>query len=118
MLPDFMSQWLNGLASGKGQTMITVTGLTREVIIYLLNILAPAYDNYNYSLCIIDNEGYILRDIEQMGRPHTISPEDCLGLFLIWICRHGKIMVLQLIFAMTVSPLAKSLQYSRQIICK
>ena len=78
-------------------------------------MFAPVYDQYSP---FVDDEVFILRKIEGMGRPHQIRPEYCLGLLLSWSHIHGSMMVPQLIFDMIMSPLAKYLQITRQIVIK
>ena len=66
----------------------------------------------------VDEDGFIVKKIGNRGRPHTIQPEDCLGLRLAWTRTRWSMMVLQLFFGITVSPLAKYLQFARRIIIK
>jgi hypothetical protein len=66
----------------------------------------------------VDDDWYIVKKLETMGRPRTICHEDCLGLLLTWNLTHGSMMVLQLIFGMMMAPLAKYLQFGRGIIMK
>ena len=47
-----------------------------------------------------------------------MNPADCLGLVLAWSRTRGSLMVLQLIFGMTMSPVAKYLQFARRILVK
>ena len=95
--------------------MITLTGFNSEAFHYLLVQFAPVYDLYSP---FVDEDGYIVKKIKNMGRPHTIRPEDCLGLLLAWTRTRGSLMVLQLIFGLTMSPLSKYLQFARRIIVK
>jgi len=95
--------------------MITLTGFTNEAFNYLLAKFAPVYDEYSP---FVDEDGFIVKKIDKMGRPCTILPEDCLGFMLAWSHTRGSIMVLQLIFGISMSPLSKYLQYARRIIIK
>ena len=47
-----------------------------------------------------------------------MNPADCLGLVLAWSRTRGSLMVLQLLFGMTMSPVAKYLQFARRILVK
>jgi hypothetical protein len=47
-----------------------------------------------------------------------MNPADCLGLVLAWSRTRGSLMVLQLIFGMTMSPVAKYLQFACRILVK
>jgi len=82
--------------------MITLTGFTNEAFTYLLAQFAPVYDEY---YPFVDEDGFIVKKLEKMGSPCSILPEDCLGFMLAWSCIRGSMMVLQLIFCMTMSPL-------------
>ena len=47
-----------------------------------------------------------------------MNPADCLGLVLAWSRTRGSLMVLQLLFGMTMSLVAKYLQFARRILVK
>ena len=47
-----------------------------------------------------------------------MKPEDCLGLYLAWTHTRGSLMVLQLLFAMTFTAVAKYIQFTRRIVIK
>jgi hypothetical protein len=64
---------------------------------------------------VIEGE-IIVKKLEKMGRLRSILPEDCLELMLAWSHTRGSMMVLQLIFGTTMSPLSKYLQFARRII--
>jgi len=93
--------------------MITLTGFTHDAFNYLLTMFAPVYDAYTP---FADVGGFNIKKIEGMGRPHQICAEDGLCLFLGWSCMRGSMMVLQLIFGMTMTPLSKYLRFARQIV--
>jgi hypothetical protein len=83
---------------------------------YLLNLFAPVYEQYTP---FMDENGYIIRKVSMnRGRPRCMNPADCLGLVLAWSRTRGSLMVLQLIFGMTMSPVAKYLQFARRILVK
>jgi len=115
LLPPRRSPWRHVLTSSNDQAMITLTGFTYEAFNYLLCKFAPFFDKYSP---FVDEDGFIVKKIGSRGRPRTIRPEDCLGLKLAWTRTRGSMMVLQLIFGITMSPLAKYLQFARRIIIK
>ena len=47
-----------------------------------------------------------------------MHPADCLGLILGWSRTRGSLMVLQLIFGLTMLPVAKYLQFARRFLVK
>jgi hypothetical protein len=47
-----------------------------------------------------------------------MNPADCLGLVLAWSRTRGSMMVLQLIFGLTMTPVSKYLQFARRILVK
>ena len=113
LLPVSTNPCCRVLGSGDDQAMITLTGFTHDAFNYLLAMFGPVYDSYTP---FADVEGFIIKKIEGMGRPRQIRAEDCLGLFLGWSRTHGSMMVLQLIFGMTMTPLSKYLQFARRIV--
>jgi hypothetical protein len=115
LLPVSKSPWRHVLGSNDDQAMITLTGFTHDAFNYLLAMFAPIYDAYTP---FADVDGFIIKKIEGMGRPRQIRAEDCLGLFLAWSRTRGSMMVLQLIFGMTMTPLSKYLQFARRIVVK
>jgi len=78
----------------------------------LLGLFAPVF--YDYS-SFVDDEGYTVKKLQNNGRPPDISAVDCLGLLLAWGLTRGSLMVLQLLFGMTMSPVFKYLQFTSRI---
>jgi hypothetical protein len=115
LMSPINSPWRQVLTSSNDQAMITLTGFTSDAFNYLLEKFAPVYDMYSP---FVDEDGYIVKKMTNMGRPRTIRPEDCLGLLLAWTRTRGSLMVLQLIFGLTMSPLSKYLQFARRIVIK
>ncbi len=76
----------------------------------LLAQFAPVYEQYTP---FVDADGFIVRKISlTRGRPHMMHPADCLGYVLSWSRTHGSLMVLQLIFGLTMTPVGKYLQFA------
>ncbi len=102
--------------SGDDQVMITLTGFDLPSFHYLANLFAPIYEQYTPYM---DADGFIIRKVSlARGRPRMMNPADCLGLVLAWSRTRGSLMVLQLLFGMTMSPVAKYLQFARRILVK
>ena len=86
------------------------------IFFYLLNLFAPVYDQYTP---FVDEDGFIVCKVSMTkGRPRLMNPADCLGLVLAWSRTRGSLMVLQLIFGLTMSPVAKYLQFACRILVK
>lgn len=47
-----------------------------------------------------------------------LNPADCPGLVLDWSHMRGPLMVIRFLFGMTMSPVAKYLQFARKILVK
>jgi hypothetical protein len=47
-----------------------------------------------------------------------MKPHYFLGLYLAWSCSHGLLIILQLLFGMTDSAVAKYIQFACRIIIK
>jgi hypothetical protein len=110
------SPWRRVFASRDDQAMITLTGFGMESFNYLVNLFAPVYDHYSP---YVNKDGYIVRKKSlTKGRPRMLNPADCLGLVLAWSRTRGSLMVLQLLFGMTMSPVGKYLQFARRILVK
>jgi hypothetical protein len=102
--------------SEDNQAMITLTGFDLPSFHYLANLFAPIYEQYTPYM---DGDGYIIRKVSMTrGRPRMMNPADCLGLVLAWSRTRGSLMVLQLLFGMTMSPVSKYLQFARRILVK
>ena len=96
--------------------MITLTGFDLPSFHYLANLFAPIYEQYTPYL---DVDGYIVHKVSMTrGRPRMMNPADCLGLVLAWSKMRGSLMVLQLLFGMTMSPVSKYQQFARRILVK
>ena len=96
--------------------MITQTGFDMPSFHFLLNLFTPVYDNYTP---FVDKDGFIIQKVSlSRGRPRLMHPADCLGLVLAWSRTRGSLMVLQLIFGLTMTPVSKYLQFVRRILVK
>jgi hypothetical protein len=96
--------------------MITLTGFDLPSFRYLANLFAPLYEHY---APYMDANGFIIRKVSlTRGQPRMMNPANCLGLVLAWSRTRGSLMVLQLLFGMTMSPVAKYLQFARRILVK
>jgi len=116
LLPISKSPWHRVYTTGDDQAMITLTGFDLPSFHFLLNLFAPLYDNYTP---FIDKDGYIIQKVSlSRGRPRLMHPADCLGLVLAWSWTRGSLMVLQLIFGLTMTPVSKYLQFARRILVK
>jgi hypothetical protein len=116
LLPVSRSPWRRVFSSRDDQAMITLTGFDMESFYYVLNLFAPVYEQYTPHM---DKDGFIIRKVSlTRGRPRLMNPADCLGLVLAWSRTRGSLMVLQLVFGMTMSPVSKYLQFARRILVK
>jgi hypothetical protein len=95
--------------------MITLTGFTSGAFNYLLQIFSPTYNEYTP---FGDMNGFIVRKISAAGRPRFMKAQDCLGLYLAWTRTRGSLMVLQMLFGLTYSAVAKYIQFARRIVIK
>jgi len=110
------SPWRRVYQYGDDQAMITLTGFDLNSFNFLLALFAPLYDKYTP---FVDANGFIVRKISlTRGRPRMMHPADCLGLVLSWSRTRGSLMVLQLIFGLTMTPVGKYLQFARRILVK
>ena len=110
------SPWRRVYTTGDDQAMITLTGFDLTSFHCLWNLFAPLYDNYSP---FVDEDGYIIKKVSlSRGRPRLMHPADCLGLVLAWSRTRGSLMVLQLIFGLTMTPVSKYLQFARRILVK
>ncbi len=100
------SPWRRVFLSGDDQAMITLTGFDLPSFHYLANLFAPIYEQYTPYM---DADGFIIRKVSlARGRPRMMNPADCLGLVLAWSRTRGSLMVLQLLFGMTMPPVANA----------
>ena len=96
--------------------MITLTGFDFRSFHHLLSLFAPLYDRYTP---FVNADGFVIKKVSlSRGRPRLMHPSDCLGLILGWSRTRGSLMVLQLVFGMTMTPIAKYLQFARRILVK
>ena len=111
------SAWKTLFRSGNDQALITLTGLDFETFNWLCPKFFIWYDTHSP---FVDPDGCIvpLRNlpVNQGGRPRMLSGADCLGLCLAWTRTRGSIMVLQIIFGMTGTPVSMYLRFGRQIL--
>ena len=116
LLPINRSAWRCLYTSGNEQSMLTLTGFSFESFHFLCSLFAPLYDAYTP---FVDKDGFICQKVSlTRGRPRMMNPGDCLGLVLAWTRTRGSMMVLQLIFGLTMSPVAKYLRFARRILVK
>jgi hypothetical protein len=66
----------------------------------------------------VDTTGYIVCKVSGAGRPYLMRPEDCPGLYFAWSQTHGLLMVLDLLFGMTFTAVAKYIQFACRIVIK
>ncbi len=108
------SAWKTLFHSGNDQALITLTGLDFETFNWLSPKFSALYDTHSP---FVDPDGRIvpLRNlpVNQGGRPRMLSGADCLGLCLAWTRTRGSIMVLQIIFGMTGTPVSIYLRFGR-----
>jgi hypothetical protein len=107
------SPWRRVFNSGDPQAMITLTGFDMDSFMYICALFRPLYNDYSP---FIDEDGYIVKKKTKRGRPRLMMAEDCLGLVLAWTRTRGCLMSLQLIFGLTMTPVAKYLQFARRIL--
>lgn len=107
------SPWRRVFNSGDPQAMVTLTGFDKDAFLYLCGLFGPVYGEYSP---FIDDDGYIVKKKSKRGRPRLMTCEDCLGLVLTWTRTRGCLMTLQLIFGMTMTPVAKYIQFARRIL--
>ncbi len=93
--------------------MITLTGFTCEAFEYILQKFSPVYHEFTP---FVDPRGFIIRKISKAGRPRLMQAHDCLGLYLAWTRTRGSLMVLQLLFGVTFTAVAKYIQFARRIV--
>ena len=67
--------------------MISLTGFTNDAFDYFLAKFAPVYDEYSP---LVGEDRLIVKKLENMGRPCSIHPEDCLGLGLMLAWSHTR----------------------------
>ena len=85
--------------------MITLIGFDMESFHYLLHLFTPVYKQ---GKPFMGADGFIIRKvILARGRPRLMIPADCLGLVMAWSRTRGSLMVLDLIFRITMSLVAK-----------
>ncbi len=96
--------------------MITLTGLRFDSFHFLCTLFAPLYDDYTP---FVTKDGFIFQKVSLMrGTRRMMNPVDCLDLVLVWSRTRGYLMVLQLSFGLTMTPLTKYLQLTRRILVK
>lgn len=64
------------------------------------------------------NEGCIVEKFQNHGRPQDMLAMDCLALLLSWSHTHFSLVVIQLIFCMTMSPVCKYFQLAWRVVTK
>ena len=98
------------------QAMITLTGFDIESIQYQLHLFTPVHEHYTP---FMDADGFLIWKVSlTRGRPRLMNPTDCLGLVLAWSRTKGSLMVLQLIFGIMMSLVAKCIQFACGILVK
>jgi hypothetical protein len=109
-----ISPWHRVFNSGDPQAMITLTGFDMESFMYICALFCPLYNDYSP---FIDENRYIVKKKTKRGGPRLMKAEDCLGLVVLaWTHTQGCLMSLQLIFGMTMTPVAKYLQFACRIL--
>jgi DDE superfamily endonuclease len=109
------SAWKQLLSSSNNQGMITMTGLDINTFNWLTALFKPIHDEYSP---FVSADGRIKKITKNRGRPRLLSAEDCLGLCLAWTRTRGSVMVLQMIFGLTRTPIGMYLRFGRRILIK
>jgi hypothetical protein len=80
---------------------------------YLFVLFNPVFDVYTP---FAGGNEYIVKKVNKRGRPFFITRVGCLVLVLVWSCTLGSLIVRQLLFGMTMSPICKYQQFAWRIL--
>jgi len=96
------SPWKKVYTSRNDQALITLTGLDFASF----EMVECHFSHYFNRYTPFTNDGKIALKLNNKGRKRFITAADGLGLVLAWTRTRGSVMVLELIFGLTQTPVS------------
>lgn len=104
------------LSSGDDHVTIKLTSLDMWSFHFPLNLFAHVYKQYTP---FIECDGFIIRKMcMSQGRARLMYPADHLDLLMTWSRVQWSLMLIKSIFGITMSVVAKYLQFARTTLVK
>ena len=108
------SPWKKVYNSRSDQALITLTGLDFASF----EMVECQFSHYFNRYTPFTNDGKIALKLNNKGRKRFITAADGLGLVLAWTRTRGSVMVLELIFGLTQTPVSMYLRFSMAILIR